>query len=872
MAMLEDTIQKQVQQAMLAAPPGDHDRPIYLSRLAQQLYRKYAASKATAYLDQSIKLLQQAIETAPLNHLNRPRILHILSFQFHERYLRTKDFPDLENSVLIARDVIDSVSDDDPLLATMFSTLGITLKDRYSAKGIKWDLDEAIDCSRRAVAAVADDDPTRARYLDTLGIHLGYQHWRGGIGSNPELKSSSEEAIAVSREAVRLTPQGHPESAGRWKNLGTHLGHRYHSGQTADGLEESIQCHISALHSKYSPPLRRIQAARDVLPHFADISDWDRAFVVVTEAISLVPKMIFRSSQHSDKLYVLSQLSGLASDAAAVALNAGKDLSAALRLLEMGRGVLTQSMEEMRTDRASLQVHHPELAKSLSQIRSALDDPLQYDKISEDPESSWLEHSRQQEQADEQLANLLGEIRKQPGFEDYLTPPSEADIEEAAKKGPVVVINMSQFRCDAIIVEPHQLRLLTLPKLSLADVEDLYSLSTSGPMPVGTKAPVDDSFNIWEAVVTSHEWDDQPNKREWGNLNKEPQAALGSPKVLKWLWEAVANPVMDGLGLTHKPMDDNWPHVWWIPTGSLSKFPIHAAGNYYPGTAETVLDRCVSSYSSSIKSLLKGRLHQLSVSGSSHALLVGMETTQGLHSPLPFARREVELVKTVCSSMGVTPIEPQRRKQAVVSNLAKCTIFHFAGHGESKSKDPLNSQLLLDDWKSDPFTVTSLLDTKLHDNSPFLAYLSACGTGRIDEERYSDESIHLISACQLAGFRHVVGTLWEVNDESCVDVARITYEMIRDEGLKDKSVSRGLHAASLYLRDMWSKRLSNNRTSRKEDALRTSDRLFTSRKFNGQDSEKDIGRDVVFCDDDDDDNENEDMWPLYWVPYVHFGV
>ncbi|KIL92418.1 hypothetical protein FAVG1_04829 [Fusarium avenaceum] len=825
MAMLEDTIQKQVQQALLTAPPEDHDRPIYLSRLAQQLHRKYAASKATAYLDQSIKLLQQAIETAPLDYLNRPRILHILSYQLHERYLRTKDFPDLESAVLIARDAIDSVSDDDPLLATMFSTLGITLKDRYSAKGIKWDLDEAIDCSRRAVAAVADDDPARPRYLDTLGIHLGYQHWRGGIGSNPELKSSLEEAIAVSREAVRLTPKGHPESAGRWKNLGTHLGHRYHSGQAADGLEESIQCHISALHSEYSPPLRRIQAARDVLPHFADISDWDRAFVVVAEAISLVPKMIFRSSQHSDKLYVLSQLSGLASDAAAIALNAGKDLSAALCLLEMGRGVLTQSMEEMRADRASLQVQHPELAKSLSQIRSALDDPLQYDKKSEDSESSWLEHSRRQKQADEQLANLLDEIRKQPGFEDYLTPPSEADMKEAAKKGPVVVINVSQFRCDAIIVEPHQLRLLPLPKLSLADVEDLYSLSASGPMPVGTKGPVDDSFNIWEAVVASHEWDDTSNRPGRGDLSKEPQAALGSPKVLKWLWEAVAKPVMDGLGLTHKPMDDNWPHVWWIPTGSLSKFPIHAAGNYYPGTAETVLDRCVSSYSSSIKSLLKGRLHQISVSGAPHALLVGMETTQGLHSPLPFARREVELVKTVCSSMGVTPIESQQRKQDVVSNLAKCTIFHFAGHGESKTKDPLNSQLLLNDWKSEPFTVTSLLDTKLHDSSPFLAYLSACGTGRIDEERYSDESIHLISAYQLAGFRHVVGTLWEVNDESCVDVARITYEMMRDEGLKDES-----------------------------------------------DREKDVGRDVVFCDDDDDDDKNDDMGPLYWVPYVHFGV
>lgn len=132
---------------------------------------------------------------------------------------------------------------------------------------------------------------------------------------------------------------------------------------------------------------------------------------------------------------------------------------------------------------------------------------------------------------------------------------------------------------------------------------------------------------------------------------------------------------------------------------------------------------------------------------------------------------------------------------------------------------------------------------------------------RIDEERYSDEIIHLIDACQPAGFRHVVGTLWEVNDESCVDVARITYEIMRDTGLTDESVNHGLHAASLYLRDTWSRPLTNNRMSRKVAKPRRSDHLSMSRKFTRQDSENDIGRDVIFCDDHY--VENEDTGPLY---------
>jgi CHAT domain-containing protein len=83
----------------------------------------------------------------------------------------------------------------------------------------------------------------------------------------------------------------------------------------------------------------------------------------------------------------------------------------------------------------------------------------------------------------------------------------------------------------------------------------------------------------------------------------------------------------------------------------------------------------------------------------------------------------------------------------------------------------LKSKLLLDDWKDNLLTVNDLLDVNIRrDNSPFLVYLSACGTGRIKNEDIRDDNLHLISGCQLAGFSHVIGTLWEVNDEFCVEV------------------------------------------------------------------------------------------------------
>ncbi len=72
--------------------------------------------------------------------------------------------------------------------------------------------------------------------------------------------------------------------------------------------------------------------------------------------------------------------------------------------------------------------------------------------------------------------------------------------------------------------------------------------------------------------------------------------------------------------------------------------------------------------------------------------------------------------------------------------------------------------------KENRLTVGDLRDQRLQENSPFLAYLSACSTGSNKAEALHDEGIILISAYQPAGFRHVVGTLWEVKDEHCVDV------------------------------------------------------------------------------------------------------
>jgi len=248
-----------------------------------------------------------------------------------------------------------------------------------------------------------------------------------------------------------------------------------------------------------------------------------------------------------------------------------------------------------------------------------------------------------------------------------------------------------------------------------------------------------------------------------------------------------------------------------------------------------------------------------------------MEHTPG-QSKLPFATEEVAMLHGLCTSITVNPIEPRQCKQDIMFHLPNCKIFHFAGHGHTDTADPSQSSLLLQDWKSSRLTVATLLEMNIRERSPFLAYLSACGTGQIRDKKFVDESTHLISACQLAGFRHVIGTLWEINDELCVDTARITYKGMRDGGMTDESVCRGLHKAIRTLRDCWlnmpAEARRGSRSVRGLVVPLVEDETEARSASDGDQRDVRLPRDVTLCDYDD----SEGTGPLHWVPYVHFGV
>ena len=739
-------------QAVDATPKDHPDRPACLNNLGANLGHRYLRTEAIADLEEAIQVAQQAVDATPKDHTDRAARLNNLGTYLRHRYVRTEAIADLEEAILFARQAVDATPKDHPDHPACLNNLGAYLGDRYSRTEAMVDFEEAIRVARQAVDATPKDHPDRAARLNNLGAYIRNRY------SRTEEIADLEEAIRVARQAVSATPKDHPDRALFLNNLGTSLSDRYSRTESMADLKESITHYESALILDEAPIDIRMTAGILHLRSCALLSDWERGSKYSTMSVEIAPRLTSRSLETLDKQHRLSQIVGLACDASAAAFNAGKIPLIALNLLEQGRGVLGASLDDMWTDILDLRTRHPNLAERFISLRDELQPPIE-ERVSPLTRSHMPFPKTQGDQrhfAGSELDRLIVEIQQQSGFEDFLRPSGESEILDAGKYGPIIVINVSKYRCDAILIERHQIRSVPLPNLTHKGVAE-----------------------------------------------KVQQGSLESPEVLKWLWDVIGLPVLDALAFTEPPPDDKWPYVWWIPTGPLSKFPLHAAG--YHGTNCSVLDRVMSSYSSSVKAIIhrrRHRNHQDAPKGRNKALLVALQDTPN-QDRLPFAAREVKLLSDLCKSSNLDPVQTKQHKKDVVAQLPSCTILHFAGHGHTDNKDPSKSALLLEDWESDPFTVSNLLEMNLREHGLFLAYLSACGTGEIRDERFFDESIHLISACQLAGFRHVIGTLWEVNDESCMDMAKTTYDEIIHGGMTDESVCLGLHKATRNLRNRW---------------------------------------------------------------------
>ncbi|WP_433445954.1 CHAT domain-containing protein [Streptomyces sp. CA-142005] len=761
--------------------------------LSQLLFLRHRQAGAVTDLDEAIRHERAQLQNPTLDRRRRATVLNALGLLLWARSRRTRDRDDIEASIALCREAVATgIHRSDR--AMHLSNLGNALLARFEYAGRPEDLDEGIDVTRRAVAAStgreADD---LARYLANLTHALTQRHERTGR------LEDVEEAVSAGRRSVSLISGSHPERARFLANLGAALRARHASTGNPDDRCAATAADVEASAVDTAPVWQRLGSARAAAADLVAASEVLRATDLLQNAVRLLPEVSPRRLARSDQEYALGGLAGLAGEAASLVLAdprlpAADRAGRALSLLEAGRGVLISQALDSRDDLSALRLRHPDLAARFVELRDLLDQPWEASPSSGCAEPGTPTAApqpgggRERHELAAEFAATQARIRALDGFGSFGLPPGADELLGAAQAGPVVVLNVSAYGSHALLVTRDGVTALPLPQ---ADADG-----------VATKAS---AFLAARQSILM------------GDAAAEERGGARMLSVLEWLWDAIAAPVLEALGHRTGPCADTepWPRVWWVPCGLLSLLPIHAAGHHTTAARErcprTVIDRVVSCYAPSLRTLIHTRQTASPArrGPTLPALVVAMPATPGLPSlgRLPYVTEEVGVLRshlpelTVLADQGaVLDATAEPTKASVLARLAHHPIAHFSCHGATDPHQPSRSRLLLRDHEHDPLTAASLAPVAL--DQAQLAYLSACNTASTQPVRLLDESIHLASAFQIAGFPHVISTLWEIDDQLSVRVADDFYARLRTpEGDLDVScAAQALHRATLRAR------------------------------------------------------------------------
>ena len=146
-----------------------------------------------------------------------------------------------------------------------------------------------------------------------------------------------------------------------------------------------------------------------------------------------------------------------------------------------------------------------------------------------------------------------------------------------------------------------------------------------------------------------------------------------------------------------------------------------------------------------------------------------MPTTPG-QSPLS-AGQEADGIAQTLQDFATVESVARPSAQRVIKHLPAYSIADFACHGVSTINPAESHLLLLNDHTEevDKLRVKDIAALKLP--AARLAYLSACSTANSASPELVDEVTHISSSFHIAGFPHVIGTLWPSEDQACRTMA-----------------------------------------------------------------------------------------------------
>lgn len=745
--------------AVAATPEGHPHRRAYLSNLGGALHELFEWTGNTSLLAEATDSHRAAATAIPSRDPDRAGLLSNLGNALIAMSERTRDADLLTEAIETQRAAAAAAGEEDPYRAMYLSNLGSALQLLSESTGDVNPLHEAVQAHRDAVAAIPRGHADRAGQLFNLGNALQ------ALGQNTRDRDFTAEAIAVHREGIASSPADHPDSARGQFCLGAALEALSGYSNDSELLAQARTCYERAAKNPAAPAPDRIKAYYQVARLAGPAGGGADTLAAMEAAIGMLPQIAPRTLGHQDRSHRLGLLAGLAEAAAAAAVDAGQP-GRAVELLEQTRGLLVAGTLQARSsDLGRLREASPALAAEFEGLRDrldALDAPLPQN-IAANPGASpgyqspsatvWQsagDAGRQRREAQADWDQLISRIRAMDGLGDFLQAPDITRLTAQASDGPVVFVYTGPGGCGALALtqDPQTpVRVVTLDRLTEDDAgEQVARLIALRHSDAGGRA----SHTAAQQVLHS---------------------------VLAWMWDTITGPVLAELGYTSTPgAGEQWPRVWWCPVGALAYLPLHAAGHHSDLTSDTpalrvnprtVMDRVISSYTATLRGLAYARAQsrarppdQASPQGT---VIVAVPDAPGVQ-PLPGVSAEAETLATLIPDAQVLP-HPTRVR--VLDALTSHAVAHLACHGYANLANPAASQLILPDYQTTPLTVADLTARRVMSD---LAYLSACDTA-VTSQELADEAVHMSGAFHLAGYQHVIGTLWPIMDRAAMELA-----------------------------------------------------------------------------------------------------
>jgi CHAT domain-containing protein len=664
-----------------------------------------------------------------------------------------------------------------------FSNLGITQQTRFNRLGDLSDLENAISNNAKAVDLTDDGHPIKPGRLLNLGnAQLTRFNRLGDL-------SDLENAISNTRKAVDLTDDTYPSHAVHLYHLGIAQHTCFEHLSNEEDHVASISSFKAAAHLKAANPHHALLAARQWAKISHIYSDLQSALEGYRTALELLPKVVWLGlDTPSRQAHLLHEKSeDLGSLAATCAIQLG-NFEAAVELLDLSRSLFWQQAVSLRSDLELLRAEDPELAKELQRVGHQLDaDNFTHsllttgnESISHDPHSAE-EFGKMHRLLVGLWEDLVEKVRRLPQFKHFLQPIPFDKLCQASVGRKIIVINVSKFRVDALVLGASQhIEHVPLPDIDLTVLSELS----------------DDIIHQRPAFAT------EKAQRNYTSRYLKP--------ALRIVWNDILVPIFNRLDipLKHSAAAPQ-RRIYWYPTGPLTFIPLHAAGPWNRTEVIDVSYLFASSYVTSLRSLLQAQRRSKQVAMSGLKLLaVSQPNTSDLPS-LPQSIVEVNKLVDAAhlaavNSGGNTKPDILHLNGAdaitthVLGALDEFPWIHFACHGFQHPTLGMKSAFALHDGQLELTTIAS----KNLPSARF-AFLSACHAAAGLKD-LPGEAIHLAAGLQFAGFPSVVATMWSIHDDDAPIVAEHTYKYLFRNGLHaldPSEAATALNHAILSLRE-----------------------------------------------------------------------